>query len=101
MSTKIRYIEAESIALNMAYAEFYGQGRPVGLAFTFIAARKAGDAWTEAEKAEAKYISRQAISDLKNKNLQQLIETEMVPDCAMARRFMATGKGTTEAGYNY
>jgi hypothetical protein len=89
------------MALNLAYKQFFGEKSPVGIAFTFITDRKNGNEWTESEKQDAKYISQQAISDLKRKNLTEFIAGGMVPDCAMARRFMATGSGQTASGYNF
>ena len=95
------FLEAESIALNFAYEQFYGKGIPVGMAFVFINDRKAGNEWTKEEKQTALDISNKAISSLRRNNLTKLIESGLVPDCAMARRFMSTGSGQTEKGYNY
>lgn len=100
-SKKMNFLEAESMALNLAYKQFFGEKEPVGIAFTFITDRKAGKAWDETEKSYVKFISQQAISDLKQKNLVAIIESGAVPDCAMARRFMATGSGQTLSGYNF
>ena len=97
----ISFLCAESIALNMAYEQFFGKGKPVGIAYTFIADREKGNEWTESEKQTAKHISQTAIRDLKRKNLTKLIQDGIVPDCAMARRFMATGSGQTQQGYNF
>lgn len=97
----LNFMEAESVALNLAYTQFFGEKQPIGIAFTFITDRKNGNEWNESEKAFAKYISEQAIRDLKRINLTALIQDGVVPDCAMARRFMATGSGQTAAGYNY
>jgi hypothetical protein len=99
MKKQINFLEAESLALNMAYKQFFG-GEPVGIAYTFINDRKDGNEWSAPEKEIAKYISEQAIRDLKNINLSNLIQDGIVPDCSMARRFMATGTGQTAAGYN-
>lgn len=99
--THLNFIEAEAVALNQAYAQFFGEKQPVGIAYTFITDRKNGHEWSDAEKATAKQISQQAIRDLQYKNLCKLIQDKIVPDCAMARRFMATGSGQTAAGYNF
>lgn len=96
----MNFIDAESFALNLAYRQFFGDGQPVGIAYTFITDRNKGNEWSEDEKEAAKYISRVAINDLKRKNLTAIIEAGIVPDCAMSRRFMATGSGQTEQGYN-
>ena len=101
MNTRLNFLEAESVALNLAYKQFFGEKNPVGIAFTFITDRNNGNEWSADEKRFAKYISEQAIRDLRNKNLTTLIEAGNVPDCAMARRFMATGSGRTSLGYNY
>lgn len=98
---KVNFIEAESMALNLAYTQFFGEKTSVGIAFTFITDRQNGNEWSISEKQFAKYISQQAIHDLKYKNLVAIIESGIVPDCAMARRFMATGSGQTSFGYNY
>jgi hypothetical protein len=98
---KINFLEAESMALNLAYKQFFGEKNPIGIAFTFITDRKNGNEWSESEKQAAKYISQQAISDLKRKNLIGFIMDGLVPDCLMARRFMATGSGQTALGYNF
>ena len=97
----MNFLEAESAALNLAYKQFFGEGNPVGVAYTFISDRNAGLEWSISEKEIAKYISRKAISDLKYRNLVSIIESGLVPDCAMSRRFMATGSGQTHLGYNY
>ena len=97
---KVNFLEAESMALNLAYKQFFGEKNAVGIAYTFITDRNNGNEWTVSEKQFAKYISEQAIRDLKRKNLTNFIEAGMVPDCAMARRFMATGSGQTSLGYN-
>lgn len=97
---KMNFLDAESLALNLAYTQFFGEKQPIGVAYTFIADRRNGTEWSDSEKATAKYISQQAISDLKRKNLMKIIEDGYVQDCAMARRFMATGSGQTSAGYN-
>lgn len=97
----LNFIAAEQIALNLAYTQFFGENMPVGIAYTFIIDRENGQPWTDAEKATAKFISEQAIRDLKNQNLRALIVSGTVPDCAMARRFMATGSGQTSKGYNF
>lgn len=101
MNVNLNFMEAESIALNLAYKQFFGEGQPVGVAFTFIADRREGKEWTQAEKDFAKYVSRVAIGELKRINLTALIESGAVPDCAMSRRFMATGSGQTSTGHNY
>lgn len=101
MTQKLNFMEAESLATNLAYKQFFGDKEAVGIAFTFITDRQAGKEWSEEEKVFAKYISQRAIKDLKYKNLCNLIQEGAVPDCAMARRFMATGTGQTAAGYNY
>ena len=98
---KLNFLEAESVALNHAYKQFFGEGNPVGIAYTFIIDRQNGKEWTVSEKEAAKYISQSAISDFKHKNLTALILDGIVPDCAMARRFLATGSGQTYLGYNY
>ncbi len=98
---KLNFIEAESVALNLAYKQFFGEKNPVGIAYTFIADRKNGNEWSAEEKQVAKLISERAIRDLSRQNLTNIIEAGIVPDCAMARRFMATGSGQTAAGYNY
>ena len=98
---QLNFLEAESLALNLAYTQFFGEKEPVGIAFAFINDRQNGKEWTESEKATAQYISSQAISDLKRINLANFIQAGVVPDCAMARRFMATGSGQTSQGYNY
>lgn len=98
---KISFIDAESIALNAAYSTFFGEKQPVGIAYTFINDRNAGNAWNDDEKSYAKLISQQTISQLRREYITQLIINGNVPDCAMARRFMATGSGQTAAGYNY
>ena len=98
--THLNFIEAESMALNLAYSQFFGEKNPIGIAYTFIADRENGNEWAATEKQFAKYISEQAIRDLKHKNLVNLIAAGIVPDCAMARRFMATGSGQTSLGYN-
>jgi hypothetical protein len=96
----INFLEAESMALNLAYKQFFGEGQPVGIAFTFISDRRNGNEWSDSEKETAKQLSQKAITDLKRKNLTSLIIGGVVPDCAMARRFMATGSGQTSQGYN-
>lgn len=101
MKQHLNFMEAESLALNMAYKSFYGDGQPIGMAFTYITDRKAGNAWSESEKAVANYISNMAIRDLKNINLAAIIHAGLVPDCVMVRRFMATGSGQTASGHNY
>jgi hypothetical protein len=101
MNTKLNFLEAEQLALNLAYEQFFGKGNPVGIAYTFITDRKAGNEWNTFEKDIAKYISQQSIRDLKRKNLTAIIESGAIPDCAMSRRFMATGSGQTSLGYNY
>lgn len=98
---KVSFLEAESMALNLAYKQFFGEKNAVGIAYTFITDRQNGNEWTADEKQFAKYISEQAIRDLKYKNLTSFIDAGMVPDCAMSRRFMATGSGQTSRGYNY
>lgn len=95
------FLNAESIALNMAYEQFFGKGNPVGIAYTFITDSENGNEWSDSEKQTAKLISQAAIRDLSRKNLTKLIQDGLVPDCAMARRFMATGSGQTEQGYNF
>ncbi len=99
MKNQFSFLDAESIALKLAYAQFFGEKQPVGIAFTFITDRKNGNPWSDKEKEEAKYISRTAILDLKKKNLTKMIQDGLIPDCAMARRFMATGSGMTSQGY--
>jgi hypothetical protein len=99
MQKYISFLEAESIALNLAYKQFFGEGNPVGIAFTFINDKKAGNPWTEDEKAAARYISQTAIRDLYRANITKLITSGSVPDCLMARRFMATGSGYTTSGH--
>lgn len=99
--TKLNFLEAESVALNLAYTQFFGKGNPVGMAFVFINDRKAGNEWTDEEKKWALYLSDRAIGEFKRQNLTKLIISGVVPNCAMGRRFMATGSGMTEAGYNY
>ena len=101
MTQQVNFMEAESIALNLAYTQFFGEKQPVGIAYTFINDRNNGNEWSATEKQAAKYISETAIRDLKRKNLTVLIEAGAVPDCAMVRRFMATGSGQTAAGYNF
>ncbi len=101
MNKQVNFMEAESMALNLAYQQFFGEKQPVGIAYTFINDRLNGNEWSAAEKQIAKYISEQAISDLKRNNLASFIQSGLVPDCAMARRFMATGSGQTSKGYNY
>ena len=100
MKTQMNFLEAESMALNLAYKQFFGEKNAVGIAYTFINDRNAGNPWTDSEKNWAKYVSQAAIKELKNKNLAGIIESGLVPDCAMARRFMATGSGMTAQGYN-
>ena len=101
MQKYISFLDAETIAENLAYKQFFGEGNPVGIAFTFINDKNDGNPWTEDEKAAARYISQTAIRDLRRANLTQLITSGAVPDCAMVRRFMATGSGQTAAGYNF
>ena len=88
---KINFLEAESVALNRAYAEFFGENKPVGMGYTFLEDRENGNEWSDSEKAYAKYISEMAIRDLKRKNMTQIIESGLVPDCQLSRIFMATG----------
>jgi len=97
---QINFLAAESLALNMAYTQFFGENQPIGIAFTFITDRQSGNEWSNDEKQIAKYISEQAIKDFKNINLTNIIISGLVPDCAMSRRFMATGSGLTAQGYN-
>lgn len=99
--SKMNFFDAEDTALHMAYTQFFGEGKPVGIAFTFIIDRQSGKPWSDEEKAWAKYTSERAISDLKRKNLISFIEAGIVPDCAMARRYMATGSGYTSNGYTH
>jgi hypothetical protein len=98
---RLNFLDAESLALNLAYKDFFGDNQPIGIAFTFITDRKNGKEWRDDEKKIAKYISELAIRELKRKHLEKFITTGIVPDCAMARRFMATGSGQTAAGYNF
>lgn len=97
----VNFLEAESIAKNQAYKQFFGDKQAVGIAFTFITDRENGNPWSDEEKEIAKYISRTAIQDLTRQNLEKLIMEGMVPDCVMARRFMATGCGLPAERYNY
>lgn len=99
--TQLSYLDAERIALDYAYLTFFGANNPVGVAFTFIRDRKNGNEWTEKEKEVAKYISRTAISDIKYRTLYNMALNGSIRECAMLRRFMSTGKGTTDQGYNY
>lgn len=101
MTTKLNFLEAESLALNLAYTQFFGEKAPVGIAYTFITDRNSGNEWSVSEKQFAKYISQRAIRDLKHNNLVAIIESGVVPDCTMSRRFMATGTGQTSLGYNF
>lgn len=87
---QLNFMEAESIALSLAYEQFFGNKQPIGIAYTFITDRENGNEWSEQEKEEAKYISRTAIKQLKNKYLTKLITDGVVPDCVMSRRFMAS-----------
>lgn len=98
---KMNFLEAESFALSQAYSQFFGKGNPTGIAFTFIKDRENGKPWNDSEKEIAKYISSDAIKELTRINLTKLIESGVVPDCAMSRRFMATGTGQTSSGYNF
>jgi len=99
-TNQLNFLEAESLALNLAYTQFFGEKQPVGIAYTFISDRKNGNEWSDSEKKEAKYISQLAIKDLKHNNLVKIIQSGRIADCAMARRFMATGSGQTSLGYN-
>jgi len=101
MKNKLNFLEAESVALNQAYKQFYGDTQPIGIAFTFIKDKKNGNEWSNEEKEIAKYISRTTINELTIKNLTNLITTGVVRDCNMARRFMSTGSGQTKLGYNF
>jgi hypothetical protein len=98
---RLNFLDAESLALNLAYKDFFGDNQPIGIAYTFINDRKKGNEWTNEEKKNAKYISELAIRELKRKHLEKFITTGIVPDCAMSRRFMATGSGQTADGYNF
>jgi hypothetical protein len=100
MKNQINFLEAESLALNLAYKQFYGDA-PVGMAFVFINAREQGNPYSDDEKKIALQISNKAIGELKRKNLTKIIEDGQIPDCAMVRRFMATGTGQTLQGYNF
>lgn len=97
---RLNFLEAESMALNLAYKQFFGEKNAIGIAYTFISDRNNGNEWSVSEKQFAKYISNTSIIDLKRKNLTQFILDGAVPDCAMSRRFMATGSGQTSLGYN-
>ena len=101
MKKSLNFLAAESIALNLAYSQFFGEKKPIGIAYTFITDTNNGNPWTPEEKQIAKKISDKAITDLKKKNLTNLIISGKVSDCAMARRFMATGSGQTSLGYNF
>ena len=98
---KMNFLDAENLATQMAYEQFYGKGEAIGVAFTFIKDRKKGNEWSDEEKSVAIKISDEAIARLKARNLTQFITQGIVPDCAMARRFMATGSGQTASGYNF
>ena len=97
----MNYLEAESRALQLAYSQFFGENQPIGIAFYFINERKAGRELSSNEKETIKQISNKAIINLKRQNLTRFICEGLVPDCAMARRFMATGSGQTAEGYNF
>jgi hypothetical protein len=97
----MNFFEAESIALNYAYTQFFGENQPVGIAYTFVRDKINNNAWSDNEKSFAKKISYSAIKDFKNKKLIELINEGIVPDCAMVRRYMSTGSAFTEKGYAY
>lgn len=88
MKTFRNYIEAEHEAENQARNQV---NNPECLAFVFIRARKAGDPYTEKEKAEAKAIRTDAMRRIKQRLLTEWITQGWIRDCRMARRFMETG----------
>jgi hypothetical protein len=96
MKNQLSFLDAESTALDLATKEFnQGSG---GLGFVFIMDRRNGNECTEEEKKVARYISQTSVKQLKDKKLTQMIQEGVVPDCVMARRFMATGSGFRENG---